>query len=112
MEKEKLVSLLLRVGIAFSFFYAAIASFVNQAAWIGFFPEFLQSELILNVFSIYEIIIGLWLISNWKVFYSAILSALSILGIIIFNFSAMDIVFRDFTILSASIALAVLSYER
>ena len=45
MEKEKLVSLLLRVGIAFSFFYAAIASFVNQAAWIGFFGGVIGSGI-------------------------------------------------------------------
>ena len=109
MKKEKLASLLLRFGIAFSFFYAAIASFINPTPWIGFLPKFLQINSVLTVFSIGEIILGLWLLSNWRVFYAAILSAIAMLGIVIFNLGAMDIVFRDITILLASIALAVLS---
>ena len=110
MKRDKLISLLLRLGLAFSFFYAAIASFVNPASWIGFFPSFLRSGSILFLFSIFEIIIGLWLVLGKKVFYAAVLSALSILGIIVFNFGAMDIVFRDVSILLMAIALAVLSY--
>ena len=111
MEKEKLVSLFLRLGLAFSFFYAAIASFVNPEVWIGFFPEFLRNiNGIATVFSIYELILGGWLLSGKKVFYAAILSALTMFGIVIFNFNAMDIVFRDVSILLAAIALAVLSY--
>jgi len=112
MERDKLASLLLRLGIAFSFFYVVIASFLNPTSWIGFFPSFLQNESILIVFSIYEVIIGLWLMWGKKVFYAAILSAWTMLGIIVFNFGALDIVFRDVTILLAAVALAVLSYEQ
>ena len=112
MEKQKLISFLLRIGISFSFFYAAIASFITPTNWIGFLPNFLRSDMILTIFSIYEILVGLWLLSGWKVFYPAILSALSMLGIIIFNFGALDIVFRDVAILFAAVALALLSYGR
>lgn len=109
MEEEKLVSLLLRLGLAFSFFYAAIAAFINPTSWIGFLPEFLKSEIILNVFGVGEIVLGLWLLSGWKTFYSSVLSAIMITGIIVFNFGSFDIVFRDVSILLMAIVLAFLS---
>jgi hypothetical protein len=109
MKKEKLVSLLLRLGLAFAFIYAAISAFINPTAWIGFFPEFLRGEGVLMIFSVGEIVLGLWLLWGKKVFYAAILSALAMAGIVWFNFGAMDIVFRDVSILLMAIALAVLS---
>ena len=112
METKKLASLFLRVGLAFSFFYVAIASFVNPTAWIGFLPRVLQSDGMLVAHAVFEIVLGLWLLSGWKMFYASIVSAVVILGIIVFNFGAFDIVFRDVTILFAAIALAVLSYDR
>ena len=109
MEKEKLASLLLRLGLAFSFFYAAISAFINPTSWIGFLPEFLRGGGMLTAFSISEIILGLWLLSGWKTFYSSVLSAIVIAGITVFNFGSFDIVFRDVSILLMAIALAVLS---
>jgi len=111
MQKQKLISFLLRLGIAFSFFYAAIASFLNPTAWIGFFPSFLQYDSLLTVYSIFEIILGGWLLLGKKVFYAAVLSALTLFGIVVFNLGALDIVFRDIPILFAAIALAVLGHE-
>ena len=99
------VSFFLRFGIAFSFLYASISSFLNPNAWIGFFPLFLRnlipSNILLLIFSIFEIILALWLISNKAIFYASILSSFVLLGIIIFNFNSFDIVFRDVTILFA-----------
>ncbi|MEK6834735.1 MAG: hypothetical protein AABX61_00545 [Nanoarchaeota archaeon] len=107
------VSFFLRFGIAFSFLYAAVSSFLNPNAWIGFFPIFLKdlipNDILLILFSIFEIILALWLISNKAIFYASILASFTLLGIIIFNFSSFDIVFRDVTILFAAIALAFLS---
>lgn len=107
------VSFFLRFGIAFSFLYAAVSSFLNPNAWIGFFPIFLRNLIPVNIllilFSIFEIILGIWLISNKATFYASILASFALLGIIIFNFSSFDIVFRDVTILFAAIALAFLS---
>lgn len=111
----KIASPLLRLGIAFTFFYAAIFSFLNPNDWIGFFPLFLRdffsADLLLPVFSFYELILGFWLISGKFQFYSALLSALTVLGIIVFNFGVMDIVFRDVGLLLAAIALAFTSWD-
>ena len=115
MENNKITSLLLRLGIAFSFFYVAIFSFINPTNWVGFLPSFLTNiisgDILLPIFSVYEIMLGLWLISNKKIFYASILSSITLLSIIILNFGALDIIFRDISILLASIALTFLSKE-
>ena len=113
MDKNYLAIFFLRIGIAFAFFYVAISSFLNPTSWIGFFPEFIRTlfpgNLALNFFSVGEIFLGLWLFSNYKTFYAAIISAFVITGIVIFNFGVMDIVFRDVAILFSGVALALLT---
>ena len=109
MNSENIASLLLRIGIAFSFLYAAIFSLINPTSWIGFLPKFAQSATILTTFSIIEIALAIWLISNKKIYYASITSSLLFFGMIIFNLGALDIIFRDITILLATIALAILS---
>ena len=115
LDQNKHTSLLLRLGLAFTLFYAAIGGFINPNSWIGFFPPFLTglipTTLLLTSWGIVEIIVALWLLSNKKVFYPAVISALMMLGIVIFNFGAMDIVFRDVAILFMAAALATLTYD-
>ena len=114
-DENYLASLFLRVGIAFALFYASVFSFVNPSSWIGFFPSFLTSsipsEILLPAFSVYEAFLGLWLFSNKKIFYTAILSAATMLGIVIFNLGVMEIVFRDVAIFFMAIALAALTKD-
>ena len=62
MKRYILVSFLLRVGIAFSFLYAAAQSFLNPSNWVGFFPVWMQSfaeqsiglENMLVAFSVFD----------------------------------------------------------
>lgn len=116
MNQKNLPDILLRVGLASVFLYAAVASFVKPLSWIGFFPAFMQhvfpGYLILNIFSVYEIVLALWILSGKKVFYAAILAALTLSGIIVFNLTILDIVFRDFAIIFAALALAALNYHK
>lgn len=111
-DEKYLVCLFTRLGIGFALIYAAVSSLLNPTAWAGFFPDFLInlfSQKILIVFSIYELALGVWLFSNWKTFYAAILSALTMAGIVIFNFGAMDIVFRDVAIFFSAVALSIMT---
>ncbi len=112
-DPKELAALLLRIGLAFVFFYAAIASFISPQNWIGFFPKFLRNVLsasfLLTAFSVYEIILGLWLLSNKKIFYCAILSAIVMLAIVVTSWAALDVVFRDVAIFFMALALAVLT---
>lgn len=106
----KLSSFLLRLGLAFSFAYAAADSFINPDAWIGFFPLIIRNlmtpSLLLIAFALLQAGLALWLISGKAVFYSAIFSALILFGIIIVNLGQLEIIFRDVTILFAALALA------
>lgn len=117
MPAKALASLLLRIGIAFSFLYAAFSAYQNPLNWVGFLPQFLVpnlevGKLMLSVFGIIEVLVSLILIFNFKTFYAALISALMIAGIIIFNLGAFDLTFRDVPILFGSLALAVLARDK
>ena len=111
-NEEILVSFFLRVGLAVVFFYAAIASLLFPENWIGFLPAFLRASWTLLLFSAYEIILGLWLLSNGKVFYASIISALTMFFIVVFNLVLLDLVFRDVAIFFMAVALSVLSHKK
>ncbi len=115
INKPELASFLLRLGLALMFLYAAIASFYNPESWIGFMPQFLRSLLpqavLLGGFSIYELALSAWLLSNRKAFYSSMLAALTLLGIVIFNFGALEIIFRDIGLFLAAISLMLLEWK-
>lgn len=108
----KLVSFLLRTGLAVVFLYAAIASFLSPDSWVGFFPMWLRDVLpeafLLTAFSLYECVLGLWLISGWRPIPAALLAAFTLLGVVIVNIGAFDIVFRDVALVGMALALAVL----
>lgn len=105
--------LLLRIGIAFAFVYAGVSGFMNPAAWVGFFPPFLADfaspEIIIGVWGVLEILLALAILFIKRVFYPALLAAVLLFGVTIFNLGAMDIVFRDVSIGLAAVALALLS---
>ena len=112
-KKERLVSFFLRSGLAIVFLYAGIASLLAPENWIGFIPvsiiNILPASVFLVLFSIYEIALGFWLLSNKKIFYASILSALTMIVIVTANMFLFDIVFRDIAILFMAIALSILS---
>jgi len=86
MTKEKTVFLILRVGLAFSFFYASVASFFDPSAWIGFFPLFIRvisDAALLGVWGVFQILLGVWLLVGWRAFYASIAAALSLFFVII-----------------------------
>ena len=115
MDKKYLASLLLRIGLAFVFIYAGISIFIEPSSWMGFIPGFvdviISKEILLYVHGGMDILLGAWLLSNKKAFYASIVSSIFVFGIIIFNISSLDIIFRDVGILLSSLALAVLSKE-
>lgn len=115
MDKKNLVNVLLRISIASVFLYAVVSATLNPDNWIGYLPQFLRNifpaKYLLLSFSFYELILSLWILSGKKTFYAAIISAVTLLGIIVTNIGALDITFRDFAIFFAALALAVDSKE-
>lgn len=108
-NKDFLVSLFLRLGLAFVLIYAAISSLISPQNWIGYLPSFLRASWALTLFSVYEIGLGLWILSNRHVYYASILVAISMFFVIAFNFALLDVVFRDVAIFFMALALAALS---
>ena len=110
-----LAAFMLRVGGSAVFLYAAIAATINPAAWLGYIPAaldiFFPPTQFLILFSLFELILGLWLLSGRKTFHAAVLSSITMLAITVGNITALDIVFRDIAILFSNVALAVLSYR-
>ncbi|MAZ67157.1 hypothetical protein CL652_00040 [bacterium] len=108
---------ILRAGLAFSFLYPPVSAWFNPFAWIGYFPSFVldlvgrYDMFVLHTFGATEILIGLWILFGKKVFWPSTLAAAYILGIVIFNLSEMDVVFRDISILAIAVVLALKSRE-
>lgn len=107
---SKPVQLILRVGLAFAFLYPPVAAYFDPFAWIGYFPDFLRElvnndALLLHSFGVIEVVVALWILSGVRIFLPSLAAALMLLGIIIFDFSQMDVIFRDVSILAMAIAL-------
>jgi hypothetical protein len=113
LQREKLTSFLLRAGLAGVFLYAAFAAFIDPDSWVGFLPQFVSDfadpKFILSVFSIYEILLALWLLSGKESFHAALLSAATLFALVVQNIGALDILFRDFAIFMMALALTSLS---
>jgi uncharacterized membrane protein YphA (DoxX/SURF4 family) len=116
MNNPKAVLILLRLSIASVFLYAAVAATLQPDNWADYLPtpvrNTLGDSLALTLFSIYQVVLALWIIVGKKTFYAAGLAALTLLAIISANFHQTDILFRDFAIFFAALALAVGSHEK
>ena len=113
MKNEKLALFLLRLGIASVFLYAAIAATLEPFNWIGYLPQSLRNifpaEILLRLFSAYQVVISLWLLWGKKIFWASLISIITFIAIIAVNIGSLDIVFRDIAILFAALSLAVIS---
>ena len=63
--------------------------------------------ILLHAFGVLEVAIALWLISGWRVRTPAALAALMLLGIVAFNLSQLDVLFRDLSLAALAIALVL-----
>ncbi len=103
---------LLRVGLAFVFLYAAMAAFITPDNWVGYLPHFLTSHFsahtLLDGFSVFQVILAGWLLSGIYVRYAALVCAAMLIGIVITSPSQFLITFRDVGLIFMALALAVL----
>ena len=107
--------LFLRIRITFSFFYVAVSIFLNPSSWMGFVPRFaeiiLPASKLVYGHAILDGFLGIWLLTNRKIFYASVLSAANLFFITVLNLGAMEIVFRDVAIFFMAIALAALTKD-
>jgi len=107
---------ILRIGLAFVFLYAGIASLCDPSSWIGYLPQFLRIDSwespLLVLLSIIQIALGSWLFTGKFRRLSAGCAALMLAGIIVSNMNILDVVFRDIGLFTAAVALASFSREQ
>lgn len=113
ISQNQSAALLLRVGLAFVFLYAAVASLASPQDWVGYLPNLTRNLLsgttLLHVISAYEIALVLWLLSGKYVRYAAALCALTLTGIVLSNLSIFIVTFRDIALIFAALALFTMS---
>lgn len=113
MNNTRVASLLLRIGLATVFLYASVSSFMHPNDWIGYLPNFARQavdpKILLKGFSVYEIILALWLLSGRYITYAAGLAAMTLAGIVVFNFSLFAITFRDVALIFSALALMAIA---
>ena len=108
------MNLALRIGVAFALLYPALNALVDPLAWIGYFSPFTRGyvpdEVLLHVFGIVEVILALWILSGRRIFWPSAATTLMLLGIVVFNPTNFQVLFRDLTIAAMTISLAVINY--
>jgi len=109
-------AVILRWGLAFVFFYAAIASLLDPSEWASFLPGPLASAsfapMLLTAFACYQLILAGFLFSGKKLYWSSLFSTVTLAAIVVVNFQSADIVFRDVGLALASLALFDMSKQR
>lgn len=110
-----MAKIFLRVAIAFTLLYAGIFSLLSPEDWLWYIPIWLQNivhgETQLLLHGIFEVLLGLWLLSGWKGFYASLIATADLAVITLLNYSIMDVVFRDVGLVLAGAALASLYKE-
>ena len=112
-KSAQLESLMLRLGLAFVFAFAGIDAIREPAVWAAFLPptafKYLPMKLVLDGFSISQLVLAAALLWRKTSFLAAATSAATLAGITISSLvmdpSSMLIVFRDIGLFFASIAL-------
>jgi hypothetical protein len=112
MKNKNTAWFLVRLAIAFAFFYPAVKIHINPDAWLGYFPPFVESlgipqAIIVSIFTLLHIAVALWILFGKRIFIPSILASIFLLGVIVFNLSQMDILFRDVSLLLVTLALAL-----
>lgn len=111
-QNVKLATLMLRIGLAVVFLYAAISSIRNPDQWIMYVPSFttrfMAAKTTLDAISVFQIVLAIVLLSGKFLRYAATLAAILFAVIIIFNLSSLLVTFRDIGLLFSAVALALL----
>ena len=111
-QRPQMAALLLRLGLAFVFGYAAIAAFREPAAWVSFVPSFvgtvIDPKLALDLLSVGQLVLAAWLLSGVYLTAAALVSFVFLAGVTVGNPGALLITFRDVALAVVALALACL----
>ncbi len=112
-KELKIVWFLLRFGVAFVFLFASVSAFLNPTPWLSYFPDFIRSmvsdAVLIASWGSGELIIGLWILSGYRIFIPSVAASCLLLGIFMFDFYSINITFRNVSILATALSLAIMS---
>ena len=120
-REARIAYFLLRAGVAFAFLYPPVNALQDPNSWIGYFPPFvlafgeqfgISQEIALQIFGILEVIIGLWLLSGWRIFLPSLAAAAMLIAIVVFNMPQFQVVFRDLSLAVVALALALMNVPK
>lgn len=102
-------TIMLRLGLAFCFAYAAVAGVLAPNAWAAFFPpvvrNLLPTRTLIIIFGIYQIILAVFILFKRNVTWPALIASLTLLLITFLNLQAFETVFRDVGLAMAALSL-------
>lgn len=115
LKNPDLPALLLRIGFAATFLYAAVSTLINPDDWADFLPEFLTSiapaQMLLKILAFYQLSLAAWLLSGVRVRWAALLMAATLTSVVAANLDLLIITFRDIALIFAALALALMSKD-
>lgn len=113
MNNQQISSLLIRMGLAFVFLYAALFMTLSPEKYIDYFPPFMRElvpgYLLLHAFAIFEVVLSFLLIIGKFTFITAIISFLTMLVLTVVNLDRFPVLFRNVSIILSALALAFMS---
>jgi len=100
---------ILRWGLAFVFFYAAVASLASPDMWVVYVPNFISvffsARLFLAIFSLYELVLAGFLFWGRRLYWSSLFATITLGLIIIFNLGMQGFIFLDVGLALSALAL-------
>ncbi len=104
-------NLLLRISLAFAFLYVAYGFWRHPDSWTGYLPAFvthlsLSQTVLLFLIAGVHLVIGLWILSGWRIFIPSLVAAVFLFAVVYFNRNQLDILYRDISLGLAALALA------
>lgn len=108
----------MRLAVAFSFVYPAVAAYFDPYAWIGYFPGFLlalaggHDLILLHAWGVFEILLALWVLFGTRVYVPALIMAAALVAVVVANPGQFPILFRDLSIALAAVSLALVNKKK
>ena len=114
MSPERIANLALRIGVAFALLYPPLSAvFGDPYTWVGYFPAFVRGyapdPVLLHAFGAAEVVLGLWILSGYKIFIPSLLATALLLGIVALNLPQFDVLFRDVAIACLTLSLVLIN---
>lgn len=105
-DPQRLQSTFLQFGLAFVFLYASVSALIDPTRFTTYMPEILPASWIETVglpcFSIFKVILAVWLLVGRRLFVPSMMAAATVAGIILVNLDLFAVLFRNVAVLCAA----------